>query len=97
MRWLVPFVMLAACAPVPVSPERAAEMCRKEVGLADGVQGNIGVGVGTGGGKARGSITVTDKVFRPQSADAAFAACVDRKVNGKPEPTTFGITIGAKT
>jgi hypothetical protein len=97
MRWLVPILMLAACAPVPVSPERAAELCREEVGLSDGVQGNVGVGVGTGGGKARGSITVTDKVFRPQSADDAFAACIDRKVNGKPEPTTFGITIGAKT
>ena len=97
MRWMVPFLMLAACAPVPVSMERAAQLCREEVGLADGVRGNIGVGVGTGGGKARGSITVTDKVFRPQSADEAFAACIDRKVNGKPPPTTFGITVGAKT
>ncbi|EPX81577.1 hypothetical protein [Litoreibacter arenae] len=97
MRWLVLPLLMAACAPVPMSPERAARECRDEVGLADGVQGNIGVGVGTGGGKARGSITVTDKVFRPQSADAAFAECIDRKISGKPQPTTFGITIGAKT
>ena len=97
MRWLVLPLLIAACAPVPVSPERAARECREEVGLADGVQGNIGVGIGTGGGKARGSITVTDKVFRPQSAEDAFAACVDRKVNGKPQPTTYGITIGASS
>ncbi|WP_394197133.1 hypothetical protein [Litoreibacter albidus] len=97
MRWLAPLLMLAACAPVPVSPERAAQQCREEVGLADGIQGNIGVGVGTGGGKARGSITITDKVFRPQSADDAFAECMDRKVTGKPQPTTFGVTIGGKT
>jgi len=97
MRWLALPLLLAACAPAPVSPERAAQLCREEVGLADGVQGNVGVGVGTGGGKARGSITVTDKVFNPQSADNAFADCIDRKVNGKPAPTTFGITIGAST
>lgn len=97
MRWAALFLALAACAPVPVSPQRAAELCREEVGLADGVQGHVGVGVGTGGGKARGSITVADKVFRPQSPDQAFEACVDRRVNGKPQPTTFGITIGAST
>ena len=97
MRWLALLLAFAACAPVPVSPERAAQQCREEVGLADGVQGNIGVGVGTGGGKARGSITVTDKVFNPQSADEAFAACIDRKLNGRPQPTTFGVTIGAST
>jgi hypothetical protein len=97
MRMLAPFLLLAACAPVPVSPERAAQLCRDEVGLADGVQGYVGVGVGTGGGKAKGSITVTDRVFNPQSADEAFAACIDRRVNGKPQPTTFGITVGASS
>lgn len=97
MRMLAPFLLLAACAPVPVSPERAAQLCREEVGLADGVQGYVGVGVGTGGGKAKGSITVTDRVFNPQSADEAFAACIDRRVTGKPQPTTFGITVGASS
>ncbi|SFR40839.1 hypothetical protein [Litoreibacter janthinus] len=97
MRWAALPLVLAACAPAPVSPERAAQLCREEVGLADGVQGNIGVGVGTGGGKARGSITVTDKVFKPQTADDAFSACIDRRVNGKPQPTTFGVKIGAST
>lgn len=72
-------------------------MCREEVELADGVQGNVGVGVGSGGGHVGGSITVTDKVFRPQSREQAFEECVDRRVNGKPQPTTFGITIGAST
>lgn len=97
MRGLALLLLLAACAPVPVSPERAAQLCREEVGLADGVRGHVGVGVGTGGGKAKGSITVTDKIFNPQSADQAFEDCVARRVNGEPQPTTFGITVGAST
>ncbi|MEP3346563.1 MAG: hypothetical protein ABJN34_16040 [Litoreibacter sp.] len=97
MRRLAPFLILAACAPVPVSPERAAQLCRDEVGLADGVQGYVGVGAGTGGGKAKGSITVTDRVFNPQSPDEALAACIDRRVSGAPQPTTFGITVGASS
>lgn len=90
-------VALVACAPVPVSPERAAQLCREQAGLGDGVRGNIGVGVGTGGGKVRGSITVTDKVFRPQDDQAAFEDCVARKIAGEAEPPTIGITIGAST
>lgn len=97
MRFAVLFLALVACAPVPVSPERAAQLCREQAGLGDGVRGNVGVGVGTGGGKAKGSITVTDKVFRPQNDQDAFEACVARKVSGEREPTTFGITIGAST
>jgi len=97
MRWLALVLLVAACAPAPVSPERAAQLCREQAGLGDGVRGNIGVGVGSGGGKARGSITVTDSVFRPRDDQAAFEACVARKIAGEPEPPTIGITIGAST
>lgn len=91
----------AACAPVPVSPERAEALCRQEVGQADGVSGNVGVGVGVGGGssgaKAKGSITVTDRVFNPQTEQEFLAECIARRVNGEPAPTTVGITIGASS
>lgn len=97
MRYLALALLAAACAPAPVSPERAAQLCREQAGLGDGVRGNIGVGVGTGGGKAKGSITVTDKILRPQDDQRAFEDCIARKVAGEPEPTTFGITIGAST
>ncbi|PTX57158.1 hypothetical protein C8N43_1824 [Litoreibacter ponti] len=97
MRWLAVALVAVACAPAPVSPERAAELCRNEPGLADGVSGNVGVGVGSGGGKAKGSIVLTDRVFNPEDPQDAFEACVRRKVNGEPDPTRFGITIGAST
>ncbi|MEM9584577.1 MAG: hypothetical protein AAGA08_15820 [Pseudomonadota bacterium] len=65
--------------------------------MADGVEGRVGVGVGTGGGRAKGSITVTDRVFNPQSDVEFLQECIDRRMTGKPAPTTFGITVGART
>lgn len=88
---------LVACAPQPVSPDRAAELCRDEVRSADGVTGNIGVGVGNGGAKAKGSITVTDRVFNPQTEEEFMEACIARRVQGKPAPPRIGITIGGRT
>ncbi len=88
---------ITACAPVPMTAERAEKLCREDIGLADGVQGTVGVGVGTGGGRAKGSITVTDRVFNPQSEQDYLRECVDRRLAGKPAPTRFGITIGART
>lgn len=80
-----------------MTPERAEALCREDAGLADGVQGRVGVGVGTGGGKAKGSITVTNRVLNPQTEDEFIRSCVARKLNGEPEPTTIGITIGGST
>ncbi len=88
---------VAACAPVPMTPERAERLCREDAGLADGVQGRVGVGIGTGGGRAKGSITVTDRVFNPQSEEDFLRDCIDRRLAGEPQPTTFGITVGAST
>ena len=80
-----------------MTPERAERLCREEVGGADGVQGRVGVGVGTGGAKAKGSITVTNRVFNPQSDADFMRDCVARRLAGRPAPTTFGITVGART
>jgi len=88
---------LVACTPVPMTPERAEQLCRDEVRQADGVSGTVGVGIGTGGPKAKGSITVTDRVLNPQTEEEFLAECIARRVEGKPAPTRVGITIGAKT
>ena len=80
-----------------MTPERAEALCREEVGQADGVSGRVGVGIGTGGPKAKGSITVTNRVLNPQSEEEFFAECIDRRLAGRPAPTTFGITIGGRT
>jgi hypothetical protein len=75
--------------------ERAEAQCLEDVRRADGVSGNVGVGVSNRGGRAKGSITVTDRVFNPQSEQDYLDECIARKVNGEPAPTRFGITIGA--
>ena len=97
IRFLALLPLLLACAPVPMSPERAEQLCRQDLAQADGVSGRVGVGIGTGGAKARGGITVTNQVFNPQSEEAFLKDCIARKVAGEPEPTRFGISVGAKT
>ena len=94
----MPVILSSACAPVPMTPERALLLCQQEeAGLADGVRGNVGVGVGSGGARARGSITVTNRVFNPVSAEDYIAQCVDDRLSGRGRPATVGITIGAGT
>jgi len=86
----------SACAPVPVSLERADALCRDELREADGVTGNVGVGVGTGGVRAGGSVTVDSRVLNPQTEEEFLAECISRRVNGEPAPTRFGITLGGR-
>lgn len=87
---------LMSCAPVPMTPERAERLCREEAGLADGVQGNVGVGVGTGGARAKGSIVLTDRVFNPQTEEEFMSECIERRLAGEPRPTRFGISVGGR-
>lgn len=86
-----------ACAPVPMTPERAERLCREDAPLADGFAGRVGVGVGTGGAKARGGIVVTDRVFNPQTEEEFMRDCVARRLDGEPAPTRVGVTIGGST
>lgn len=86
--------LLAACAPQPMTAERAERLCREEAGLADGVQGMVGVGVGTGGASGKAGITITNRVFSPQTEREFMAECIARRMAGGPKPTTAGITIG---
>ncbi len=86
-----------ACAPQPMTLERADALCREDLRGADGVSGNVGVGVGTGGVRAGGSVTIDDRVLNPQTEEEFLADCIARRVNGEPAPTRFGITLGGRT
>lgn len=86
--------LLAACAPSPMTPERAARECRAEAPLADGFAGRVGVGAGSRGASAKAGVTITNRVFSPQSRADFMANCIDRKLSGAPQPTTVGVTIG---
>ena len=86
-----------ACAPVPVTRERAEQLCRDEAGLADGVQGRVGIGIGTGGPRVGAGIIITDRVFGPQTEEEFLEECIERRMAGNPAPTRTGITIGGST
>ncbi|MEL6587328.1 MAG: hypothetical protein AAFY65_13745 [Pseudomonadota bacterium] len=77
-----------------MTPDRAERLCQQEVRQADGVSGSVGIGVGTGGARGKGEITVTNRILNPQSPEEFLADCIARRVAGRPEPTTFGITVG---
>ena len=88
---------LMACAPVPLTPEKAARQCRAEAGQADGISGSVGAGISNRGPVGTGSITITNRVFNPQTEAEFVAECIARRLEGRPEPTTFGITAGRRT
>ncbi len=96
MLFLLPLVA-TACAPVPMTPERAARQCRAEASQADGISGSVGAGVSNRGSFGTGSITVTNRVFNPQTEGEFVADCIARRMEGRPEPTTFGVSIGGRT
>ena len=94
IRALFLLPLLAGCAPVPMTPERATRTCLAEIGQADGVSGSVGVGIGSTGPSTEGTVTVTNRVLAPQTESEFLSDCVARRVSGAPEPTVYGITVG---
>jgi len=77
-----------------MTPERAEELCREDIGHANGVSGVVGVGVGTNGARAKGAVVVTNRVFNPQTEEEFLRDCIDRKLGQAPAETTFSVAIG---
>ena len=86
--------LLVACAPVPMTEERARAECRAELSRMQGVSGEVGIGVGSGGPRTRGSITITNRVGNRWTPEQFIADCVARRMAGRPPPPTVGISIG---
>lgn len=95
MAYLLP-LLAVGCAPVPMTPERAERICREQAGLADGVQGRVAIGTGSQGASGKAGITITNRIFDPQTESEFMADCIARLMAGQPEPTTVGITLGAR-
>ena len=90
---------LTSCGPPqPMTQARAERLCAQEVRAADGVTGQVGVGGGSDGPFAGGTVTVTNRVANPIPPEQALAACSARVLaGGRPDPTagaTIGISIG---
>ncbi|SMY06064.1 hypothetical protein [Flavimaricola marinus] len=49
MRWTVLILGLAACTPVMLSPEQAAEVCEDQARAAQGPTGSVTIGANSGG------------------------------------------------
>ncbi len=91
-------LVLAACGPPPpMTAARAERLCRDEARQADGFSGRVGAGVSSDGPVARGSITITNDIFNPRSEQEALNACVIRRLEGRPDPVRYGITLGGET
>ena len=58
---LCAIVAVSACAPV--SPERAADLCEERARAAQGVTGEVGIGVAGGSGRQTGLVTNVDVGF----------------------------------
>lgn len=93
--FLLPLLVMA-CTTAPPTPERALRQCRAEAPLADGISGSVGAGISNRGPVGDGSITITNRVFDPQSEDEYITDCIDRVLNGRPPPTTYAISMGRR-
>lgn len=82
MRVLLPLLMLAACAPIPV--DEAERQCLAEARAARAPQGEVLVGGGTGGFGAQVTIDVSTDYLAGRDPAAVFDACVLRRSGNPP-------------
>ncbi len=82
----------ACAAPAPMTPERAERLCAEQVGLADGFAGAVEVGIGDGGTRTGASITLSERIFNPQTDREFMADCVERRLEGKPAMTEVNVS-----
>ncbi|MDB2407129.1 hypothetical protein N9W17_01175 [Jannaschia sp.] len=87
---------LTACAPPPMTPDRAEEACRAEIARASGVRPNIGIGIGRGGPRVRGGITFDGSVLAGGTPEERLARCIERRVAGGAPPPTVGVSVGGR-
>jgi len=73
---------LAACGPV--SPRRAAEQCEERARAAQGVQGRVGVGIGSRGVSSDLELSVTSDALRGRAPYVVYDQCVRAKTGQGP-------------
>ena len=87
--------LTVACTPAPMTPERAESLCAEQIGLSDGIEGAIHVGIGSSGSHAGASITLTRRIFAPQTEDEFMAECVERLLDEKPAPIQLEVSASS--
>ena len=92
---LVIALAVGACStPQPPSRATAERLCAPEARQADGVSGRVGVAGGSDGPSAGGRVTITSDIFNPRNEQDALRDCVNRRLNGQPDPSGGGLTVG---
>jgi hypothetical protein len=75
---------LAACTPPQYTFAEARALCEDKADAARGPQGNVAIGVGTGGPSFSAGISISDSYIRGDDPDAVYARCMnDLEQNGQ--------------
>ena len=78
-------LVLSACTPVPVSPERAAEICEDKARAAQGPTGSVTVGTNSRTGGFGGvEIGVTSDFFAGRDPLEVYAQCIFDRTGAAP-------------
>jgi len=77
-------VGLALTACGPMSASRAYEICSERARLAAHPRGTVGVGVGSGGASATGSITITSDYIQGRDPYLVYDNCFRQHTGAGP-------------
>ena len=69
--------LLSACTPRQYSYVEARALCQDKADAAAGPQGNVAVGVGTGGTSFSGGISFSDSYLRGDDPQIVFDKCMN--------------------
>jgi hypothetical protein len=76
---------LAACAPVPVDPERVAQQCEERARAAQGPTGSVTLGVNSRSGPSVGAaIGVTGDFLAGRDPMQVYESCVFQRTGQAP-------------
>ena len=85
MRAAVLLFALAACAPVPVTPERAAEICEEKARAAQGPTGSVTVGTNSSSGGFGGvEIGVSSDFLAGRDPLEVYNQCIFDRTGASP-------------
>ncbi|MBT8412037.1 MAG: hypothetical protein KJP02_09605 [Octadecabacter sp.] len=79
------FLAASACAPVPMSPERAADICEEKARAAQGPTGSVTVGTNSDDGPfSRVEIGVNSDFLRGLDPMEVYVDCVFERTGAAP-------------
>ena len=87
MRRAVALAVLAVTACGPISPERAADMCEERARAAQGVTGEVGVGIASDGKLHTDvdvGISISSDYVRGRDPYQVYDSCVREKTGQGP-------------